>query len=316
MNPNYNTTKNKPKLGERIKSIFSELPFFIRLILLLKILLFILNLFIRQISFYLSNIPLYTIKHHQYWRLITTSFITTNIINMIIGFLVWIKNAISLEKSIGTIRYIFIFIGNSIFINLIYCSIIYFIKYLTNNKTILVNNLYGMYKVNNNGIWPIIICELTLLCLNNPDSKIKFLFQPCPLKARYYPIFIILLFTFINNFRINYGIISGFLYGIIYFYLFQNRFHFSDDTIRKLENSVFCKCFTGLGSFVNVDNINNLASTSGDIHIINSFAHIPNSISPFQGKGTPVGGSSEYVAVNEQKQNNNTLEEISTENNN
>ena len=315
MNPSYNANKNKPQLGERVKGILSELPFFIRLILLLKILLFTLNIFIRHMSFYLSNIPLFTIKHHQYWRLITTTFLTTNIINMIIGFLVWIKSAISLEKSLGTIRYIFIFIGNSIFINLIYCSIIYFISYLTKNNSILVNNFYGMYKVNNSGFWPIIICELTLLCLNNPDSKIIFLFQPCPLKARYYPIFIILLFTFINNFRINYGIISGYLYGIIYFYLFQNRFNISDDTIRKLENNPFCKCFTGLGSFVNVDNINNFSSTSGDIYIINSFAHIPNSISPFQGKGFQVGSGNEYVAVNEQKQNN-TLEEISTENKN
>ena len=309
MNSNYNSNKNKTLVWEQFKELLSEIPFFIRFIIIIKLLLFFLNIFIKYISFYLSNIPSYIIYHYQFWRLITTSFITTNIINMIIGFIVWIKDASSFERSLGTIRDILVFTINSIFINVIYCLITYWINSISKNKI----NYLEMNEVNNNGIWPIIICELTLLCLNNPDSKIKFLFQPCPLKARYYPIFIILLFTFINNFRINYGIISGFLYGIIYFYLFQNRFHFSDDTIRKLENSVFCKCFTGLGSFVNVDNINNLASTSGDIHIINSFAHIPNSISPFQGKGTPVGGSSEYVAVNEQKQNNNTLEEISTE---
>ena len=48
-----------------------------------------------------------------------------------------------------------------------------------------------VHKVNNSGIWPIIICETTLLCLNNPDSKIKFLFVPSPIRAKYYPFIII-----------------------------------------------------------------------------------------------------------------------------
>ena len=310
------STKNKPDAWEKMKELLSEIPFFIRFILIMKMLLFILNIFIKYISFYLSNIPLYTIKYHQFWRLITTSFITTNLINMLFGFIVWIKDAISLEKSIGTIRYIFIFITNSIFINLIYCSILYLIKSITKNNTILINNFYGDYKVNNSGIWPIIICELTLLCLNNPDSKIQFLFRPCPLKAKYYPIFIIVLYSLINNFRLNYGIISGFLYGTIYYYLFQNKLNISDETIKRLENSFCCKCFIGFGSFVNIDNINNYASSStGNIHIINSFAHMPDGISPFQGKGTQVGPHNDYMAVNEQNQNN-TLDEISNENKN
>ena len=311
-----NSTKSRPEVWEKIKEILVEIPFFIRFILLVKTLLFILNIFTKYISFYLSNIPLYTIKFYQCWRLVTTSFITTNLINMLFGLIVWVKDAISLEKSIGTIRYIFIFITNSIFINLIYCSIVYLLNYITKNDTILINNFYGFYKVNNSGIWPIIICELTLLCLNNPDSKIQFLFRPCPLRAKYYPIFIILLYALINNFRLNYGIISGFIYGVIYYYLFQNRLNISDETIRKLENSFCCKCCAGFGSFVNIDNINNYASsTSGNIHIINSFAHIPDGISPFQGKGTQVGARNDYMAVNEQNQNN-TLDEISTENKN
>ena len=314
MNPNYNATKNKPKLGERIKGILSELPFFIRLILLLKILLFILNLFIRHISFYLSNIPLYTIKHHQYWRLITTTFITTNIINMIIGFLVWIKNAISLEKSIGTIRYIFIFIGNSIFINLIYCSIIYFITYLTNNKTILVNNLYGIYKVNNNGIWPIIICELTLLCLNNPDSKIKFLFVPSPIRAKYYPFIIIILLMLINNFRISFEIISGFLYGIIYYYLLQNKFSISEETSKRLENSWIFRCLIGLHGFMIINKVHQIMNAA-KVNIESSFERNGN----FQEKemGHITSSNQDYMAVNDQNNNNvHTLEEINANSNN
>ena len=220
MIPDFNTNnKSKPGALSQIIELISEIPFFVRFVLITNILLIILNIFTPYISFYLSNIPILTIKRYQLWRLITTSFITTNLINMILGFLVWIKDAISLEKSLGTIRYIFVFIFNSFFISLISCLLTYL---FSKNDFQLAQYSY-IHKVNNSGIWPIIICEMTLLCFNNPESKINFLFFPSPIKARYYPFIIIILLILINNFRINYQIISGFLYGIIYFYLLQNK---------------------------------------------------------------------------------------------
>ena len=313
MNSNLET-KNEDSIWEKFKEILDEIPFFIRFVLIMNIFLFILNLFTKYTSFYLSNIPFYTLSHYQFWRLITTSFITTNIVNMLIGFLVWVKDAISLERSLGTIRYILIFIGNSIFINIIYCLIISFINHFLKIK--IYNNYYGIYAINNSGIWPIIICEMTLLCLNNPDSKIIFLFRPCPIKAKYYPIFIIIIFTLVNNFRINYAIISGFLYGIIYYHFLQNKFNCSDEIIRKIENSFVCKCLTRFNGFINIDSINHNYASSGDVHMISSLDNISSHIgfSPFGGKGVSVG-SSDYVAVNEQNQNN-ALDEINTGNKN
>ena len=243
--------------AERVKDIIDGVPLFIRFILIVKIILFILNLLTNYISFYFSNLPSYTIYHYQFWRLITTSFITTNLINMLIGFLIWIKDAISLEKSLGTIRYILIFITNSININLMYCLFMFIFDHFSKNKTLLRNEPLVIYKVNNSGIWPIIICEMTLLCLNNPDSPIKFLFKPCPIRAKYYPIFIIIILSLINKFRINFQILSGFLYGIIYYYIFQNRLHISDEIIKKLENSLVCKCLLGVGGFASTDSIIN-----------------------------------------------------------
>ena len=118
--------------AERVKDIIDGVPLFIRFILIVKIILFILNLLTNYISFYFSNLP-------QFWRLITTSFITTNLINMLIGFLIWIKDAISLEKSLGTIRYILIFITNSININLMYCLFMFIVDHFSKNKTLLRN---------------------------------------------------------------------------------------------------------------------------------------------------------------------------------
>ena len=311
-----NTLRNKFVECGKVKKLLDEVPFFIRFVIITKLILFTISLFTQFFIFYFSNIPLYSIKHYQLWRLITTSFLTTNIINMLIGFIIWLHDSISLEKSIGTIRYIFIFITNSIFINIIYCLIIFFIGYIKKDKLLL-----EIYKINNSGIWPIIICELTVLCLNNPDSQIMFFFTPCPMKAKYYPFFIIIIYNLMNDFKMNYDVISGFFYGVIYYYCFQNKINISDKTVKKIENSFCCKYLVGHFGFVSIDNINiniNInAMSSGDVHMINSFDNNQNEFSPFQGKDIPIGANNNYIAVNEQNQNNNnTLDEINTENNN
>ena len=100
MNSDINSN-NQQKLSpfKQIIELLRGISFFVRFVLITNVILIILNVFIPHISFYLSNIPALTIKQYQFWRLITTSFITTNLINMIFGFVVWIKDAISLEKS-------------------------------------------------------------------------------------------------------------------------------------------------------------------------------------------------------------------------
>ena len=195
-----------------------------------------------------------------------------------------------------------------------FCSFVYLINYFTKYNFGLGSTSYGVNKVNNSGIWPIIICEMTLLCLNNPDSHIKFLFRPCPIRAKFYPVFIIIIYILINKFRISFEIISGFIYGIIYYYLFQNRLHISDYIIRQLENSFICKCLIGFGGFVNIDNINNNPMSYGDVHMANSLDNSTGSFSPFQGKGITVGSSNDYVAVNDQNRNN-TLDVINNSEN-
>ena len=59
-------------------------PFFIKFMYFITLILYILNLFCKDISFYLSNIPLYTVYHFQIWRLFIAFLITTNIIKKII----------------------------------------------------------------------------------------------------------------------------------------------------------------------------------------------------------------------------------------
>ena len=302
---NSNTKSNQGALSQIIELI-SNIPFFVRLVIITNVILIIANIFFPHVSFYLSNIPALTIKQYQLWRLITTSFITTNLINMILGFIVWTKDAISLEKTLGTIRYIFIFILNSIFINLISC----FLAFLFSSENFQIIHYSYVHKVNNSGIWPIIICETTLLCLNNPDSKIKLLFVPSPVRAKYYPFIIIILLTLINNFRINFGIVSGFFYGIIYYFLLQNKFSISEGVTRKLEKSCLFRCLIGLNGFMILHQLNH-AMNSGNVNISNSFESIDI-------PGRKNSNSDDYMEVNDQNNSHNveSLDGIKTNSDN
>ena len=302
---NSNTKSNQGALSQIIELI-SNIPFFVRLVIITNVILIIANIFFPHVSFYLSNIPALTIKQYQLWRLITTSFITTNLINMVLGFIVWTKDAISLEKTLGTIRYIFIFILNSIFINLISC----FLAFLFSSENFQILHYSYVHKVNNSGIWPIIICETTLLCLNNPDSKIKLLFVPSPVRAKYYPFIIIILLTLINNFRINFGIVSGFFYGIIYYFLLQNKFSISEGVTKKLEKSCLFRCLIGLNGFMILHQLNH-AMNSGNVNISNSFESIDI-------PGRKNSNSDDYMEVNDQNNSHNveSLDGIKTNSDN
>ena len=307
MNSDFNSnTKSSQGALSQIIELISNIPFFVRLVIITNVILIIANIFFPHVSFYLSNIPVLTIKQYQLWRLITTSFITTNLINMILGFIVWTKDAISLETSLGTIRYIFIFILNSIFINLISCLL----TYLFSSENFQILHYSYVHKVNNSGIWPIIICETTLLCLNNPDSKIKLLFVPSPVRAKYYPFIIIILLTLINNFRINFGIVSGFFYGIIYYFLLQNKFSISESLTRKLEKSFLFRCLIGLNGFMILHQLNHIMN-SGNVNISNSYESIDI-------PGRKSSNNDDYMAVNDQNNDHNveSLDGIKTNSDN
>ena len=235
-NRTINSIQNK---SNWIIEVLINIPFFLQFYILTTSFLYIINKFIYNISNILSNIPTKIIFNFQYWRLITSTFMTTNIFNIILGFLSWYKFACTLENSLGTIKYMIIFLVNSFFIQILYCIFKYissFITIKTSQKAIIYN------KINyeeNNGMWGIIICELTLLCLNNPQSQIKLLIFPCSVKAKYYIIILYLLICLFDSFKIDFQIVSGIIYGIIYFYFLKNRIKISDSFVNNIEDK-FC----------------------------------------------------------------------------
>ena len=277
--------ENLDDFKEKLGRIWINIPLFIKFYFIVTVIFYILNLKIKCISFYLINIPSYTCFHFQLWRLITSSFITTNILQIILAFFVWVKNASLLEISLGTIKYSLIFFLNSICIQIINICIISISTAI--NKNIFNPDL--KFK-KNSGIWGIVMCEMTLLCVSNPESPMKLFLLPFTVKAKIYPVFLVLIFLLSNFLEVDVEIISGIIYGLIYFFLLKSKLQIPDSFVQKLETSSIFKGLCRIKGFISITHI-----SSGLPVSITKVSNIDNEQEKekLKGKGVIVAGSLE-----------------------
>lgn len=288
----------KIKLGR----IWLNIPLFIKCYFIITIILYLLSLPLKIIPFYLINNPSYTIMHFQLWRLVTSVFITTNIFQIILAFFVWVKYASLLEISLGTIKYTLIFFINSICIQLINIVIIFISSLI--NKKIFSTDLKGK---RNSGLWGIVMCEMTLLCVSNPESPMKLLLLPFTVKAKIYPIILVLMFVLVNYLEVDVEIISGIIYGLVYFYFLKSKLQISDSFVQKLETSVLFKWMGNIKGFISVTHISNGLPIS-----ITKVSTVDNEQEKekLKGKGVVVAGSLDINKEEEKK-----INEVTTNNN-
>ena len=234
------------------QKLYTGIPLFIKMIILITVILYIINIKFSNISFYLSNIPYYTVYKYQIWRIFSTSLMTTNILNIVLSLLFWVKHASNLEDIMGTITYLIIIIMNSTIIHFISTFLFFIISLILKKEEILKVKINDKGKVNNSGLWPYIICELTLLSLSNPYHPVKLLFFP-EFQAKFFPIIVLVLFCVLNNIWIDFEVLSGIIYAFIYHFLIKKKLKISKNFVSKIENLGCVKCFKIFGGFVSVN---------------------------------------------------------------
>ncbi len=284
----------------KIGKIFSNIPLFIKCYFIITLVFYILNLKLTFISYYLINVPTFTILRFQIWRLITSVFITTNIFQIILAFFVWVKYASLLETSLGTIKYTLIFLVNTFCIQVLNLLIYPFFS-LVSKKSF--NTEIKSRK--NSGLWGIVMCEMTLLCVSNPESPMKLLLIPYTVKAKIYPIILVLMFILVNYLEIDVEIISGVIYGFIYFYYLKTKLQISDTFVQTLETNNAFKWLSNFKGFISVTHI-----SSGMPISITKVSSIDNEQEKLKGKGVVVAGSV-YTKKEENLENEN--EEVTVE---
>ena len=261
---NSNITVSKiqissPKITAKmgIKKLWNIVPLVIKFMSLSTITLCIINFFFSKISYLLSNVPSNTIFNFQIWRLFTTALITTNIINVFLGLIFWTREGSSLETRLGTMKYIMIFIRNTFLIEVLYTLIISIISLILKNKNFLSKKMNDKGVVSNCGFLPVIMCEITLLCICNPNTKVKFLSIPWEFKAKYYPFIWFLVFCLVNNYHNDIEIFTGIIYAFIYQHLLRRYLNIPDSLIEKMENNCCFNWMLKITGFVSVSHITN-----------------------------------------------------------
>ena len=341
MNANQNPL-NGNNVCQDCKDFFTRLinsmPLFIKIVIFTTIILYLLNIISPYVGLYLADIPYLTIYYFHIWGLITNSFMTTGIISIIFSLIFWYRDAVKLEKQIGTTKYMLIFLMNTFFIQIIYCAMMFIIALIINNKFVLKLKVTPNGVVNS-GLWPILMCDLTLLCLSNPEEPMKVFIFPCIIKAKYYPFILFLLFTLISGFNIDFEVLCAIGFGFLYHFYLKSRLQLSNNLILKVENSFLFRWMKNKRGFINLGGVgipelvNNLENVR-NVNINgnnNNNNNQPKVFHAFRGKGIAVGGGNNNTSnssnsnsastssrsnTSDDSNNNNTRSNTDNKNNN
>ena len=151
-----------------------------------------------------------------------------------------------------------------------------------------------MGSVRNEGIWPILICEITLFCLSNPERPMRFFFFPCVFKAKYYPLILFGIFTLLSNFNIDFEILSGIAFGFLCHYYLKNKIEISNNFAIKIENSFLCRWMKNKKGFISITNPGSPEIPANLESINNNSNNTSSNFNAFKGKGVTVG-SGEHI---------------------
>jgi len=152
-----------------------------------------------------------------------------------------------------------------------------------------------MRGVRNEGLWPILMCDLTLYCLSNPEAPMRFFFFPCIIKAKYYPLVLFGIFTLLSNFNIDFEILCGIGFGFLYHYYLKNRLDISNTFALKVENSFLCQWMANKKGFISINNTGSPEIPANLETVTNTTTPIRN-FTAFKGKGVAVGSSNESTS--------------------
>jgi membrane associated rhomboid family serine protease len=290
---NYNNSGGGPNnmsFGDRAKAMWSLVPLFVRIVIVTTLVIYLFSWFLPQIE-YLVNIPGRVVFKVQIWRLFTSVFATLSIINILFAFISWVPDAMRLENTSGTVRYMLNFFTNATLINILFT---------------LLMVLFGLFEKGaleeySAGLWPLIMAEITMLCLANPDNPVQLFFIPCQFKALYYPWALFGLFTVFNT-RIQFDLLAGIGYGYLFFYYLRTKIQFSNEFIQRCENFCLFRSLSRFQGFISLQqsgsNNNSGFSTfgpaPGNQQQTTTTMQVDRPIeapvsTPFKGKGTVVG---------------------------
>jgi len=300
-NQNQNSGNNQQSFKDKVKIWWAQVPLFVRFIMITTVTFYILSWFVGFITKALTNLPALIIYYFQIWRLFTSVFVTLSIFNVLFAFMSWVPDAIRLENSVGTIKYMCTFFMHSLIIQLLYVILCLILSVFSDQFLVMPSS----------GLWPLIMAEITILCLTNPQNNLMMMFLPCLIPAKYYPWALFAFFSVLNM-NLQFDILAGILYGYLFHHYLKTKIKISDEFTNKIENLPLINKLQGINSFVSLskaisqsggnaffvgqsNNVGNVGRNNNVNNNANSSANNAPSrpqapvSTPFKGKGSVLG---------------------------
>ena len=209
---------------------FERLHCFVKNMLLITLLIYSINLVSNNMEVYFSNIPKQTVNSLKLWTLFSSCLVNTQFINLIFAFIVWVPNAIRLESSNGTIKYFINFLTNNAIIQFFFIITCYILSF--ESVFIISEKSFGL--------WPIIMSEITMICIANPENNVYLWFIPYELKAKFYPYLIYLILIVSNGFNlILLDVAIGIVFGHLYMFKLKPYLNVRDNVILRTEKACY-----------------------------------------------------------------------------
>ena len=223
--PEQKVDKTQSNRKNKFLHFLTSIPFFLRITISYSILNFFLFFFFQSISGLLINNSSKTLLQLQFWRLFSSPFITTNLIGLTFILYVWISDAKELERNNGSTRYFINFAVNSFFIQLIFVLLFTPVAWFFPNFD----------ELNCSGIIPTIFCEISILCLANPNSRYSFAFTTFTIRNKYLPYLIALILGVLQMAYLLADIAASLLYAFIFYYFLRRYLILHDPFITQVE---------------------------------------------------------------------------------
>jgi membrane associated rhomboid family serine protease len=227
--------QSEPSCMDKVKEMWGYVPFFWRIIIYLNLFVYIGSFFYLGILLYAINIPQYVVFKMQIWRIVTSPYAHLDILSLLIGLLVYLMRGYQIEKTKGTAKFAVYFISLSIVVNILATAIGIIGKQLLTNCIASILLSFPCYVA---GLWPMILVDMTVDSLKDPNREMMFWWCPFPIKARYYPYIFLVLFGVMSP-PIFVGILWGYITGVLYSNGALNFLNPSDNWINKLHSVVF-----------------------------------------------------------------------------
>ena len=152
------------------------------------------------------------------------------------------------------------------------------------------------------GLWPLFFCDLVIECMANPDNAMGLCCLPIQIKAKWYPVILIVIFSLFFGFQIDFW--CGLAMGYAYVYGLFSKIEMGVNKATQLEEKWPFKSFQGNKNFVTAGgamggevlprfNNSSARETNASAAALASSSAAPSSnFKSFGGTGKSIGGAS------------------------